>query len=149
MKTNALILVVVAAIGILFATLAPANMKDKLVGVVTFASDERRCFNFHKADFIDPDSAYVRDSFIWTKKNELSIGSKYPDPAYQKYEAMINVEVLAKNRMGGYVKEYVTCPLVNGSFNSDEAFMYKSERDTPAAVEQAAPAIEEAAPVTE
>lgn len=116
---------------------APANMKDKLVGLAKFATDERKCFNFYKNDFVDPDSAYVTHSFIWTKKDELSSGSEYADRAYQKYEAMINVEVFAKNNMGGYVKEYVTCPLVNGSFDLHEASVYKSNSgiQAPAATE--------------
>ena len=46
-------------------------MKDKLIGVATFASNERQCFNFHKDDFTDPDSAYLVSSFVWTKQDEL------------------------------------------------------------------------------
>ena len=62
-----------AIVIILFFTLAPANMKDKLIGLIEFNSDARKCFNFHKEDFIDPDSAYLDSSYVWTKKDELEI----------------------------------------------------------------------------
>lgn len=144
MKTKVLVFSGIATIVILFATFAPANMKDKLIGIVQFTTDERQCFNLYKDDFTDPDSAYVSDSFVWSKQDEIKTGTEYPDPVYDKYDATITVEVFAKNRMGGYVKEYVKCPLVNGHFDSHEAFIYKT---SPTPVEQLAvpaPAIEPA-----
>jgi hypothetical protein len=45
LKTNYLILLAVAVSGTLFAILAPANIKDKLIGVATFATNERQCVN--------------------------------------------------------------------------------------------------------
>lgn len=145
MKTNYLILLAVAVSGTLFAILAPANIKDKLIGVATFATNERQCFNFHKSDFNDPDSAYLEDSFIWTKEDELSsVGQALAREAYLKHDAILNIKVRAKNRMGAYVQEYVECPLVNGRFDESAAASLSTDplASLPAVVEMAAPASE-------
>jgi hypothetical protein len=146
LKTNSLVLLAVAVCGALFAILAPANMKDKLIGVATFATNERQCFNFHKKYFIDPDSAYFESSYILTRKDKLESYKElnlYTDPAFDKYEAMLNIQVKAKNHMGGYVTEHVECPIINGRFNEFEA---DSNRRNPEALFERAPAAAEAAP---
>lgn len=55
----------------LFWVIAPAHMKDKVVGLITFANTDRQCFNYYKEEehyFNDPDSAYIESSRILTKK---------------------------------------------------------------------------------
>ena len=121
----------IGVIGSLFVILAPANMKDKLIGVATFATNERQCFNFHKKYFIDPDSAYVDSSYVQSRKEQLEIKKSvgfYIDHDFDKYGAMMYLKVKAKNAMGGYVTENVECPIVSGSFNK---FAAESNRQNP------------------
>jgi hypothetical protein len=114
-----------------------------VIGVFTFATDERRCFNFHKKDFIDPESAYLDSSFIWTKKDEQETAKEHASSVFDNYEAVLNVKVFARNRMGGYVSNYLECPLVNGHFDEHAAFMFQYESTPQAApAAEAAPAIE-------
>lgn len=118
--------------------LAPAQTKDKIIGLASFATDERRCFNYHRSSFVDPESAYVADSYIWTKENELhsmkvvaSPGDNIEDmmdQVFKKYDAILRVNAYAKNRMGGYVSETVECPLIDGHFDEHAAFMYKYDK---------------------
>ena len=105
--------------GLLFSVLAPAYMKDKFSGIITFASNERKCFNFYKVNFSDPDTAYVENSHISHLDNRyLAILSK-------EYEEMIHVKVRMKNQVGAYDSDYVSCPLVDGKFNERAAVSYK------------------------
>ena len=123
MKTNSLILLALVVIGVLFATLAPAAMKDKLIGLTTFATNERRCFNFHKDDFNDPDSAYIDHSFISQKDNRSHAFLS------REYKEMLQVKVRVKNQMGAYDWDYVSCPLVEGKFDETASRLYKHVLD--------------------
>ena len=52
----------------LFWVVAPALMKDKVVGLITFASTGRQCFNYYKNEkdfFKDPDSAYTLNGQVF------------------------------------------------------------------------------------
>lgn len=128
MKSPALIMIAAAVAVILFWFAGPAYLKDRIRGVVTFATDERRCFSFHKDDFKDPETAYVESSYVWTKANETKSSQYYTDPVFTKYDAVIKVKVRAKNAMGGYVSEHVECPLVNSSFDEYAASMHRLDR---------------------
>ena len=131
MKTSLIVLLTVAVSGTLFAILAPANMKDKMMGVATFATNERQCFNFHKKYFIDPDSAYLDSSYVQSRKEQLEFKKSmgfYIDPDFDKYGAMMYLQIKARNSMGGYVTENVECPIVSGSFNE---FAAESNRHNP------------------
>ena len=97
----------------LFWVVAPANMKDKVVGVMTFASAERQCFNYHKENYFkDPDSAYIENGFIRTKE-EVEINPS----AFVEFDSYVILNVQAKNSMGGYGSELITCPLLNDRFD--------------------------------
>jgi hypothetical protein len=94
--------------------------KDSLIGVATFSTDERKCFNIHVDDYRDPSSAYIASSYVWTKELE----EKYPTgigKTFDEYDAVIRVKVHAKNGFGAYSKNYIECPLVDGKLNDREA----------------------------
>ncbi|MGA7179246.1 MAG: hypothetical protein WBX11_06630 [Thiobacillaceae bacterium] len=118
---------VLAVSGLLFWLLAPANVRDRAIGLLTFASSERQCFNYHKKDFNDPDSAYVDSSYVSTRKIENE-------------RVLLRVKVKAKNLMGGYVTEYVECALVRGNVDESATEMARLEEKYPGAAEGAAPA---------
>lgn len=117
MKKIIAFVVLLVALSGSFWILAPAYMKDKVVGVATFYTSERQCFNYRKAYFNDPDTAYVDGSFIWTKEREERSGVKNPDPIFEDYDEVVSVKVYAKNRLGNYIMDYVRCPLENGKFS--------------------------------
>lgn len=112
----------------LFWVFAPAHVKDRVVGVATFATNERQCFNFNKKGFGDPDTAYLVSSRIWTRENEQEYNKDKPDPIFEKYESVLMVEARAKNPMGGYVSVSLGCPLVHGEFNDMAAGIYRFEK---------------------
>lgn len=102
-----------------FWLLAPPHLKDKLIGVATFATAERQCFNYRKKSFNDPFAAYVDSSHIWTKESELRTRAKEPDPIFEEFDAVISVKVYVKNRVGAYSMDFIRCPLVDGRFDED------------------------------
>jgi len=108
----------------LFWIVAPAHMKDRLVGVITSASAERQCFNYYKKDYFkDPDSAYIESSRILTKQHDAEELKQYP--LALKYISIVQVKVLARNSMGGYGVSDVICPLVeNNTFDETETLLY-------------------------
>jgi len=113
-----------------FLLFASAPAKDHLVGLVTFATDERQCFNLYKEDFYDPATAYVEESFVWTKAKEEQMSKpSLRNPLYYKYDTVLNVKVHAKNRMGGYVVNWLVCPLLNGRFDRHTVEMYRIDED--------------------
>jgi TPR repeat protein len=95
-------------------------MKDKVVGLITFSSAERQCFNYYKDNFKDADTAYIKGSSILTKKTGLEIMGGNPYEIYEKFDSYVVVNVQAKNSMGGYGSELIKCPLVDNRF--DRAF---------------------------
>lgn len=105
----------------LFWIVAPAYMKDKVVGLITFPSAERQCFNYHKDNFKDPDTAYIKVSSILTKNEGMAIMGGNPYEIYEKFDSYVVVNVQAKNSMGGYGSELIKCPLVDNRF--DRAFV--------------------------
>lgn len=119
---------VIAAAG--FWLLAPAAIKDRLVGLATFNTDERQCFNLYKEHLNDPESAYLEKSFVWTKEWEAKYRGVNPDPIYKKYDSVLKVQIRAKNRMGGYVDQWVQCPLLNGRFDRHTTEMYRIDEMT-------------------
>lgn len=102
---------------------APEYQKDKVVGIFSSGSDERKCFNFYKDDFKDPSSAYFVNSYIWSKENELKYSKPNYDPIFDKYDSILRVEAQAKNGFGAYGPVHVECPLVDGKFNKHAARM--------------------------
>ena len=106
--------------------MAPEYMKDRVLGVATFATSERRCFNFHKPDFKDPETAYLEESYVWSKDDHANYGGSEND-TFSKYDAVIRVKVRAKNSMAAYTSEYIECPLIRGSFDNHAAFMHRME----------------------
>lgn len=93
-----------------FWLFAPAHIKDKAYGVLTFATPERMCFREHLDYFSDPDTAYLADSYIWTKEDEIRNGS-YDMAPFKNTDQIIKVEVRAKNKFGAYAETYVTCAM--------------------------------------
>jgi len=113
---------IVPIAAILFMLFAPPNIKDHVIGVVSFASSERQCFNFHKEDFNDPYSAYIESSYVWSRKDEN--GSVGRDSVFGEYDAVLRIKARAKNKMGGYVSENIECPLIKGKFNKAAAVFH-------------------------
>jgi hypothetical protein len=101
----------------LFWVVAPANMKDKVVGLISFASADRLCFNYYKNEkdyFKDPDSAYIESSRILTKKDDKEELRQYPVVLKEEeYDSVVQIKVRAHNSMGGYVSDNIYCPLNN------------------------------------
>ncbi|ASP47130.1 hypothetical protein [Cognaticolwellia beringensis] len=122
-KTWILMLLIFFVLG--FWLFVPPYQKDKIIGVFTAGQSDRKCFNFHKQYYKDPETAYFVDSYVWSKENELSTGTKYPDPAFEKYDTLIRVEVQAKNGFGAYIKEFIECPLIDGKFDDYEALIHR------------------------
>ena len=119
MKTKTIFYITIPTITVLFFLLAPPNIKDRAISVVTFATSERQCFNFYKPDFNDPDSAYVESSYVWSRENAKSVGSD--EFTYETYDAVLRVKTRAKNLMGGYGSDVIECPLINGKFDKSAA----------------------------
>lgn len=98
----------------LFWVVAPALMKDKVVGVIAFSSADRRCFNYYKNEkdyFKDPDSAYIESSDIFTKKEDQDKMIHYYPLAFgMGYDSIVEIKVRARNSMGGYVSDSIYCP---------------------------------------
>jgi hypothetical protein len=115
-------LLLLAAIFGGFMFFAPEYQRDKVVAVFTAATDERKCFNFHKKHFKDPSTAYLVDSYIRTKEKEQEYLSNI-DPMIDKYGAVLTVSVQAKNGYGAYAPVYVECPLVDGKFDEFSALI--------------------------
>ena len=118
----------------LFWVVAPALMKDKVVGLITFASTGRQCFNYYKNEkdfFKDPDSAYIENSLIWTKKDNAEELRDHQGIieidkvlTIKQYDSVVQVKVRAHNSMGGYASEDIYCPLVDKEFNKTNLAMY-------------------------
>jgi len=118
-NTNKYLIITIVSIGIILGVLlniSSALTRDRIVGLVAFATDERKCFNYYKDDdyFKDPDSAYIDSSTILTKKNDKEeLKLYYPHILDKKssFNSIIEVNVFAKNSMGGYVSDKIECPL--------------------------------------
>ena len=109
----------------LFWVVAPANMKDKVVGLLNFASAERQCFNYHKENYFkDPDSAYIESGLIRTRKEEMEIKGRNSLAIFEKFDSVVMVNVQAKNSMGGYGSELIMCPLVDDRFDRAVVLSY-------------------------
>jgi hypothetical protein len=113
---NIVIIVTLLIISLLFGlfwTVAPALMKDRLVGTIASANPARQCFNYYKNSkdyFKDPDSAYIESSYILTKEADKEQMSRYPLVFEMGYDSIAVVKVRAHNSMGGYVSDSIYCP---------------------------------------
>ena len=111
-------LTVISLILGMFWVVAPANMKDKVIGFVTSGNTDRQCFNYYKNKkdyFRYPDSAYMESSYIWTKKDELEFNKQFklgisPYSIFNKYDSVVRIKVRAKNAMGDYASINLECP---------------------------------------
>jgi hypothetical protein len=103
----------------------PRYQTDKLKGIVFSHTDERQCFNFHKEFLNDPESAYIVDSYLWTKIDEFKINQN-PASIFALYDTLLKVKVKAKNKYGAYVDTLLVCPLVDGNFDKLAALILKS-----------------------
>jgi len=116
----------IVVIGILFGLFWSASSpltKDKVIGLVTFNTIERECFNFYKNEdnyFKDPDSAYIDSSTILTIEHDKdALILKHPylfknDAVSEEVvppHSVILVKVYAKNGLGGYVHSEISCPI--------------------------------------
>ena len=136
MKTKNIIIIasltIISLILGLFWVIAPAPMKDKVIGLVTSLSAERQCFNYYKDDkqyFTDPDSAYIESSRLLTKESNIDELSKYPVALKYKYfDSVLEIKVLAHNSLGGYVSDYIHCPLIQGEFDKSDQSEYTSDQ---------------------
>lgn len=128
MKKIIIVLVVFVIAGGTFWVIGPNYQKDKIVGIFTAANSDRKCFNFYKEYFKDPETAYFVDSYIWSKESELKYSNK-PNKVFDKYDAVVRVEVQAKNGFGAYGKLYIECPLVEGKFDEHAAFMHRLDQE--------------------
>jgi hypothetical protein len=124
------VVLVFLTVGYIFF-LAPRYQRDKFIGLITAGTDERKCFNFHKDTFKDPESAYVVDSYVWTKENEMKYGASSPNPVFKEYDAVLRVRLQAKNGFGAYGSMVVECPLKNGKFDRHYAAMWQIEKMYP------------------
>ena len=110
----------------LFFLFAPGLYKDKLVGLATFNSDERKCFNHYKEALKNPSSAYLISSYILKKETLKGMAKEKLEEEFGEYDAILKVKLQAKNGFGAYGAMYVGCPLVNGKFNDNETFLYRT-----------------------
>ncbi len=119
----------------LFWVVAPTLIKDKVVGLVTFSSTDRQCFNYYKNKdnyFKDPDSAYMESSLIWTKTDNLDELREHQNIIeidkvinIKEYDSIVKVKVRARNSMGGYASEDIYCPLAdNNLINTLDSLKY-------------------------
>lgn len=118
-------LLISLGIAISFLFFLPKYQVDKLKGLVFSQTDERQCFNFHKDYLNDPESAYVVDSYLWTKVDEFKVNQN-PASIFALYDTLLKVKVKAKNKYGAYVDTLLVCPLVDGSFDKLAALVAKS-----------------------
>ena len=86
---------------------SPPHIKDKIVGIGTFFTMERQCFNSHKSDFIDPYSAYEDQEYTLVT------------------ESLVKLKVRAKNRMGAYIADNVECPILDGKISKTDNLLYR------------------------
>ena len=128
MKKIIILAIVFVLIAGSFWIVVPNYQKDKVVGIFTATNSDRKCFNFYKEYFKDPETAYFVDSYVWSKESELKY-SKKPEKVFEKYDAVVRVEVQAKNGFGAYGKSYIECPLVDGKFNEHAAFMHRLNQE--------------------
>lgn len=96
--------------------------KDKLLGSISHTNDEKQCLNAYNDSLKDPSTAYIVDSFIWTKEQEESV-SHLLTPIYEKYDSVLNVKIMAKNNFGAYSETYIRCPLVDGKVDWLASYM--------------------------
>lgn len=118
----------IAVAGGVFWLIGPNYQKDKIVGIFTALNTDRKCFNFYKEYFKDPETAYFVDSYIWSKEDALKYSRKL-DKVFEKYDSVVRVEVQAKNGFGAYGQLYIECPLVNGDFDRHAAFMHRLNQE--------------------
>jgi hypothetical protein len=129
MKTKNIIIIasltIISLILGLFWVVAPTPMKDKIIGLFTFASAERKCFNYYKNDYFkDPDSAYIDSSRILTREHDGVELEQYP-LLDVKYKSVVQIKVLARNSMGGYAVSDIMCPLEeNNTFWENSTTIY-------------------------
>jgi hypothetical protein len=76
----------------------------------------------------DPETAYVETSDVHSRALLDKHGGRAAFPDLEKYEAVIVVRVRAKNLVGAYGPTELTCPLVNGSFNTTETLLYQTDQ---------------------
>ena len=125
MKTTFIAILIIALSLGAFFLFAPDYQKDKLVGLVTAGTDERKCFNLYKEDFRDPSTAYLVDSYIWTREDELKYLPNNIAPVFEEHEAVLRVSAQAKNGFGAYGQVYLECPLKDGRFDRHTAAMWR------------------------
>ena len=126
---SALIGIGLGALAVLaFLFLAPNYQVDKIKGLLTLSTDERKCFNFHKESLKDPETAYLVDSYIWTKENEEEYGSGNPDPVFKEYDSVLTIKAQAKNGFGAYGDVRFECPLKNGKFDKHYSRMWQIQK---------------------
>tara|TARA_B110000211_G_scaffold234381_1_gene303788 strand:- start:1419 stop:2006 length:588 start_codon:yes stop_codon:yes gene_type:complete len=111
-----------------FLFLAPNYQIDKIKGLFTASTDERKCFNFHKESLKDPETAYFVDSYIWTKENDNEYGSGKPDPVFKEYDSVLRIKAQAKNGFGAYGDVRFECPLKNGKFDKHYSRMWEIQK---------------------
>lgn len=130
-KSNKSVLIVIAfsvlAISV-FSFLAPNYQIDKIKGLFTASTDERKCFNFHKESLKDPETAYLVDSYIWTKEDEEKYSSGSIDPVFKEYDSVLRIKVQAKNGFGAYGDIRFECPLKNGKFDNHYSRMWQIKK---------------------
>ena len=136
MQTKNILIICLTVTGLIFGLFwvtAPALMKDKVIGLATFASAERKCFNYykHKNDYFkDPDSAYIESSRILTKEANLSELGKYGSLFLKndEYISVVEINVYSKNSMGGYGKDKIYCPLTKSLYTENDEDNYWVEQ---------------------
>lgn len=139
MKIWVIALTIIGFLFGMFWVIAPALMKDKVIGLITFGNTDRQCFNYYKNEkdyFINPDSAYIESSRILPKsttyKDEYPFNLEYMLKD-EEYDSIIEVKVFAHNSMGGYVSDTINCPLNGNNFsksNTDKYLLDKYHRES-------------------
>ena len=121
-----LIVVAVAIISAVFYLFAGSSTKDKISGMAGYLTNERQCFRFHRERYNDPDSAYVLNSYIWSRSDESFLPEANRTKSLKLYDSVIRVKTKAKNAMGSYRTVYIECPLVDGEFSAKESNHWES-----------------------
>lgn len=105
-------------------------------------SSENKCLNLHKADFHDPDSAYVYSSYTLGQSDlnitENPISRHYIEEGY----GILVVNARAKNAYGSYVKAYVACPTDNDGVSELLTAAYRVQQDQGLGVSAEVPAVD-------
>lgn len=130
MKIWVIALTIIGFLFGMFWVIAPALMKDKVIGLITSGNPDRQCFNYYKNEenyFKDPDSAYIESSRILPKSTTYK--DEYPFNLEHllkdaEYDSIIEVKVFAHNSMGGYVSDTINCPLSENNFSRSNTAMY-------------------------